>query len=69
MSITFPKHPELAEEVAAFIASRDMAETTFGARAVNDPALIATLRRGRELRRDTVNRIRMFMLTADGAHQ
>ena len=67
MQITFPKHPELAEEVNAFLASRDMKATTFGKQALSDPSLIATLEAGRELRSDTIRRIRRFMLT--GASQ
>ena len=62
MSIAFPKHPELAEEIAAYLAAHGMAPTTFGAKAANDPALIATLRSGRELRRGTIQRIRRFMV-------
>lgn len=63
MQITFPKHPELAEEVGAYLASRDMKATTFGKQALADPSLIATLEAGRELRSDTIRRIRRFMAT------
>lgn len=65
MQITFPKHPELAEEVSAFLAARDMRATTFGKLALSDPSLIATLEAGRELRSDTIRRIRRFMTTGD----
>ena len=67
MSIEFPSHPDLAREVSAYLAARDMAPTTFGAMAVGDPSLVASLKAGRELRRATLERIRMFMLT--GQHQ
>lgn len=66
MSIEFPSHPELAKEVAAYLEANGMATTTFGVRALGDPALIDTLRRGRELRRRTIERIRMYMLTGRG---
>lgn len=65
MSIEFPSHPDLAREVSAYLASRDMAPTTFGAMAVGDPSLVASLKAGRELRRGTLERIRMFMLTGN----
>ena len=63
MQITFPKHPELAEEVAAYLAATGCKPTTFGKRAVSDPSLIATLEAGRELRSGTIRRIRRYMLT------
>lgn len=63
MQITFPKHPELAEEVAAYLATRDVKATTFGKQALGDPSLVATLQAGRELRSDTIRRIRRFMAT------
>lgn len=63
MSMNFPKHPELAEEVEAYLAASEMRPTTFGKRAAGDPALIATLKAGRELRSDLQKRIRRFMLT------
>jgi hypothetical protein len=63
MDITFPKHPELAEEVAAFMAAKGIRHTTFGKLAVGDPSLISNLREGRELRSKTIRRIRHFMMT------
>lgn len=63
MQHTFPKHPDLAEEVTAYLAARDMKATTFGKLALADPSLIATLEAGRELRSDTLRRIRRFMMT------
>lgn len=63
MQLDFPKHPELAHEVAAWMAAHEVKSTTFGKMALGDPSLIATLESGRELRRDTIRRIRHFMLT------
>lgn len=62
-TIHFPKHPELAQEVAAWMASNEVRPTTFGKLAIGDPSLVATLQAGRELRRDTIRNIRHFMLT------
>ena len=59
----FPKHPELADEVAAYLAAKKLKPTTFGKLSVGDPSLINSLERGRELRSDTIRRIRLFMLT------
>ncbi len=61
--IEFPKHPELAEDVAAFLKARNMHPTDFGKAALNDSALITKLKRGRELRQATIRKIRLYMLT------
>lgn len=63
MSISFPKHPELASEVSAWLAAHDVKPTTFGKLAAGDPSLLASLQNGRELRSDTLRRIRHFMMT------
>lgn len=63
MQINFPKHPDLAKDVSAYLEARGMKPTTFGMKAAGDPALIATLERGRELRSGLLGRVRMFMLT------
>lgn len=60
---TFPKHPDLAQEVSAYLTAHGVKATTFGKQALGDPSLIATLESGRELRSDTIRRIRHFMLT------
>ena len=65
MQTSFPKHPDLAEEVGAYLAARGMKATTFGKLSVADPSLIATLEAGRELRSDTIRRIRRFMMTGE----
>ena len=66
MSKSVPKHPDLAQEVSAYLAAHDVKATTFGKLALRDPSLIATLEAGRELRADTIRRIRHFMLTGRG---
>lgn len=59
-----PIHPIL-NEIEAFCRAQHVALSTFGYRAVGDPALVATLRRGREPRRATVRQIRHYMLTGE----
>lgn len=63
MQITFPKHPELAKEVAAYLQAHDVKPTRFGKAAVKDPSLIKSLQEGRELRSETIRAIRHYMLT------
>lgn len=63
MAYTFPKHPELAKEVTAFMAARDLRPTRFGLDALNDKMLLTQLEQGRELRQDSINAIRHYMLT------
>lgn len=46
------------------MASHEVRPTTFGKLAVGDPSLIASLQAGRELRSDTLRRVRMFMSSA-----
>lgn len=63
MLLIFPKHPDLAQEVAAWMAAHGVHATTFGKMAIGDPSLVATLKGGRELRSDTLRKVRHFMLT------
>ncbi len=65
MDTTFPKHPDLAREVAAFLTAKGMRPTRFGKLAVGDPSLIASLIAGRELRSETIAAIRRFMATEE----
>ena len=53
----------LLSEIDAFLEAHGVAETRFGRDSVNDARLIADLREGRELRRATIERVRLFMLT------
>ena len=64
MSYIFPKHPELAKEVSAFMAANpNLKPTRFGLDALNDKMLLAQLQQGRELRQRSVDAIRAYMLT------
>lgn len=55
---------DLLAEIRAFQRRHAMPDTRFGRRALNDPHLIADLKRGRELRPGTASRVRRFMADA-----
>lgn len=48
-------------DVEAFIAREGMSATAFGSSAIGDPRLVHDLRTGRELRRKTREKIRVFL--------
>jgi hypothetical protein len=47
--------------IGLYCRDTGMPESTFGRRAINDPALVSTMRNGRELRPRTAHRVREFM--------
>jgi aspartate carbamoyltransferase catalytic subunit len=51
----------LIEEIAAFCARHGMSESQFGVLALNDKNLVPDLRKGRDLRFSTMDRIRKCM--------
>lgn len=52
---------QLINEISTFCAVHDVKESNFGRMAVNDPAFVMTLRKGRDLRLSTVEKVRVFM--------
>lgn len=52
-------------EIEAFIARSGFNATKVGRLSTNDPSLVSELRKGRELRHRTRERIRSFMQDAD----
>jgi hypothetical protein len=64
MTETPCKHPELLAEIEAFCASTGTFLSQFGEDAISDRMLVTTLRRGRELRGDTLKRIRIYIASA-----
>lgn len=56
-------HPDLLNEIEAFRGSRGMAKSAFGKNAIRDPALVPDIEGGRELRRQTIDKIRLYMAT------
>ncbi len=61
------KHPDLHAEILAFCAARGVSKTRFGKDALRDPAFLATLEAGRELRRGTIEAVRRYMVTGSPA--
>jgi hypothetical protein len=51
----------LLSDIEAFLAKSGMAPSEFGKAAIHDPNLVRNLRDGRELRFNTVKRVRSFM--------
>lgn len=48
-------------EIEAFIERAGMTATAFGVEAVNDPSFVFRVRRGRNVKADTIDRVRAFM--------
>ncbi|WP_343346386.1 hypothetical protein WJT74_02340 [Sphingomicrobium sp. XHP0239] len=51
----------LLRDVEKFLKSNDIAAARFGRDAVNDPRFVFDLRRGREPRQRTIDRVRSFL--------
>jgi hypothetical protein len=56
---------DLLAEIAAFCAKHRLSPTKFGALAVQDPAFVTTLKRGRDMGRKLERRMRVFMADMD----
>lgn len=59
----FPMHPELGQEIEAYLEATGMPPTTFAKNATGDPSCLNALIAGRELKQATLKKLRMFMLT------
>ena len=51
------KNDQILAQISEFCRHADMAELTFGRRAVNDGKLVARLREGKRITIDTLDRI------------
>lgn len=51
----------LMVKIDRYLRQNNMPPTTFGRRAINDPRLVEDMRRGRELRAETVARVEAFL--------
>src|SRR6201996_785990 len=58
------KNDQLLAQISEFCRNADMAESTFGRRAVNDGKLVHRLREGKRITIDTLERIQAYMGTA-----
>src|SRR3954468_21276138 len=61
------KNDQILAEISDFCRQADMAESTFGRRAVNDGKLVARLREGKRITTDTLERIEAFIAASMGA--
>lgn len=52
---------ELMQEINAFLKRTGMSPTSFGTESIGDRTLMISLRRGRDLKLRTVEKIRAFM--------
>lgn len=58
------KNEQILAAISAFCRQADMAESTFGRRAVNDGKLVPRLREGKRITIDTLERIQAFIASA-----
>src|ERR1700741_2072391 len=61
------KNDQILDQISEFCRNADMAESTFGRRAVNDGKLVARLREGKRITIDTLDRIEAFIAASMGA--
>ncbi|MGY4287292.1 hypothetical protein ACVWXO_006512 [Bradyrhizobium sp. LM2.7] len=55
------KNNDILSQITEFCRKADMAESTFGRRAVNDGKLVQRLREGKRITIDTLDRIQAYM--------
>lgn len=51
----------LLDDIEAFLSRENMSATAFGAKALNDPPFVAQLRKGRDVKESTAERVRSWM--------
>src|SRR5436309_13302614 len=61
------KNDQILAQISEFCRQADMAESTFGRRAVNDGKLVARLREQKRITIDTLERIEAFIAASMGA--
>src|SRR6202051_1690073 len=55
------KNDQILSQISEFCRQTDMAESTFGRRAVNDGKLVHRLREGKRITIDTLDRIQAYI--------
>ena len=58
------RNDEILNQISRFCRQSDMAESTFGRRAVNDGKLVQRLREGKRITLDTLDRIEAYIATS-----
>ena len=61
------KNDQILSQITEFCRQADMAETTFGRRAVNDGKLVHRLREGKRITIDTLDRIQAYIAASTRA--
>ena len=62
-----PEVKKLMAEIDSYLAAKGMSQTAFGMWAIHDPNLMRDLKKGRDLRWQTIKAIREKMAGADAA--
>src|SRR5215831_3654286 len=62
----YMKNDEILSQISEFCRQADMAESTFGRRAVNDGKLVHRLREGKRITIDTLERIQGYIAASTG---
>ena len=52
---------KLLAEIEAFLEASGLSAAAFGVQSLNDPAIVYDIRRGKNVRLDTADRLREFM--------
>src|SRR5436305_12596344 len=60
------KNDQILSQISEFCRQADMAESTFGRRAVNDGKLVHRLREGKRITIDTLDRIQAYIAVSGG---
>ena len=61
------KNDQILSQISEFCRQADMAESTFGRRAVNDGKLVHRLREGKRITIDTLDRIQAYIAASSRA--
>lgn len=62
-------HDDLLAEIEAFCEARGMSRPVFGKNAVGDPRFVYDIDNGRECRRQTIRKVRHFLVTGESIHE
>lgn len=61
--MTTKANQTILTQIERFLRRKGMGASDFGRKAVGDPNLVGDLRRGRELRRNTADRVKRMMMS------
>lgn len=61
MVVLMTSREKLLQEIEAFLVRTGMTQTSFGRDSIRDPAIVADIRKGKNPRLDTADKLRAFM--------